>query len=234
MNEPQDKPATNGKSLLVVDLLKYPLLVFSILLSLVIAKPLLGLEFGAVAEVGTGGVKFTQGRATVDALANLDSKVNGALEEIKLLKNAAPRDHIESDDAKARIFEANQVVSDQTAKVQSIQVSDPKRSDRVEGYVWIGNFNNGTWRSPQLARLDTGQQIAEPPNKLAPGTEYKALGNLVIRDGLPANDAEYYKARSPVGVVPRGARVRLTAAPTGIDREYAVQYWVKIELLTPS
>jgi len=70
----------NGGGSAIVDLLKYPLLVFSMLLALVAAKLFLGLEFGAVTEVSTGGVKFAEkSRATFDALTDLEVKVNQAL-----------------------------------------------------------------------------------------------------------------------------------------------------------
>jgi hypothetical protein len=220
---------TEEKGSTMVDLLKYPLLVFSILFALLLARSFLGLEFGAVTEVSTGGVKFAEkSRATFDALTTLEVKVNQALAELAELKKDAPA--AESPALKTSIFAAGQVVSDQTARVEQIDVADPSRKGRLKGYVWIGNFKTG-WNSPMLAQLDTGQPVTAPPTGLQVGTEYTVLGNMVVRDGLPANDKDYYKARSSVGVVPRGTRVRLATVPTAIDREYAVQYWAEIEVV---
>src|SRR5215831_18418102 len=112
--------STDGKVSVIVDLLKFPLLVFAILLSVVIAKRCQILDFGAVTEVSATGVKFSQqNQATLDALTNLEVKVNGALEEIKLLQTAGADAGTETPIAKASIFEAAQTVSDQTARAQS-------------------------------------------------------------------------------------------------------------------
>lgn len=220
----------NGST--AVELLKYPLLVFSILFALIVARRFLGLEFGAVTEVTTGGVKFAEkSRATFDALTTLEVKVNQALVQLAELQKSSSVMRVESPTVKASTFEAAQAVSDQTARVEQIDATDPSQKGKIKGYVWIGNFRD-KWDRPKLARIDTGQPVTEPPKTLTPGTEYIALGNLVVRDGLPANDEAYFSGRRSVGVVPRGARVRLTSPPTAIDREYAIQCWAEVEVLT--
>ncbi|OZG72656.1 hypothetical protein BTA51_14090 [Hahella sp. CCB-MM4] len=65
---------------------------------------------------------------------------------------------------------------------------------------------------------------------MQPGTEYRVLGNMVGRDGLPPQiPKKYYRARTSLGIVPRGSVVTLLAEPESVDREFALQYWANIE-----
>jgi hypothetical protein len=227
----EEADAMNERSKVILELAKYPILILSIVIGLAASKSLLGLEFGMITEVSAGGVKFAEkSEAQFQALTTLESKLNQALIEIEELRKAAPTAAVRSDKVQAEIFEAAQTVSDQTAKIQAIQVTTNAREKQLRGYMWIGNFRQ-SWAQPQLAALDSRQPVKLTPEELTPGTEYIVLGNVVVRDGLPANDRQYYKGRNVLGVVPRGARVRLASAPQRIDREYAVQYWAEVEVL---
>lgn len=61
-----------------------------------------------------------------------------------------------------------------------------------------------------------------PPTGYRPG----AQGGV---GGLPSNDADCFRARASLGVIPRGTSVRLVNAPVDIDRPYAVQCRTQIE-----
>jgi hypothetical protein len=212
----------------VIEVLKYPVLVFSLLLALIAARYLLGLEFGVVTEVGTGGVKFAEkSQATYEALTSLESKVNQALVELEQLKKTTSQPP-STPEAQARVAEAAQTVSDQTAKVAQIQLPDRGRTDKLRGYIWIGDFD-GNWSRVKLASPNTGQAIAAAPAQLQRGTEYTVLGNMVIRDGMPTNDDSYFRGRGSLGVLPAGTRVRLVSPPTGIKRSFATQFWAEVE-----
>jgi hypothetical protein len=214
----------------IVELLKYPLLVFSALIALVLARYLLGLEFGVVTEVGTQGVKFAErNQATLAAVANIEGKVNQALVELELLKKSQPAAGPVSRENTARLVEAAQTVSDQTARVEQIGTGNPTGNRRLKGYIWIGDFD-GAWRRAKLAPLDTGQPVNLSPEKLLPGTEYTVLGNMVVREKAPADDEEYYRGVNSLGVIPRGTKVRLVSAPIVRSRESAVQYWAEVEV----
>jgi hypothetical protein len=223
----------SDRSAMLAELIKYPIIIFSIVIGLAASKSLLGLEFGAITEVTTGGVRFAEKSAATDqALTVLEGKVNQALVELEQLRKIAPASAVSSSEAKSKLFEAAQTVSDQTARVQSIQVMAQSDRDKpLRGYMWIGNFDR-TWSNAQLATLADRQPVTMAPNAMQPGTEYVVLGNVVVRDGLPSNDRDYYKNRGVAGVVSRGDRVRLLSAPQGVDREYAVQYWAEIEALS--
>lgn len=127
-------------------------------------------------------------------------------------------------------FSAAQIVSDKTAQISTLQKEVAPAADALRGYIWIGNYDQA-WESPKLARLDTGQPLDLAPSDMLAGTEYTVLGNMVVRDGLPDNNKEYFRGRENLGVVPRGGRVVLLKAPVGIDREFAVQYWVEVEVI---
>ena len=210
----------------LVELLKYPLVVFSVLVALIIAKYTLEISFGAVSEISKDGIKFSQEQK--GELANLASKLNGAIAEIEQLKKNAPVAQTSSAQAQATVFQAAQTVSDQTAQLANIAAKSPT-STFQQGWIWIGNYKDG-WNPTTLSVPNTGQPVAVAPAQLTPGAEYQITGNMVVRDGLPENDAKYYEARKSLGTLPRGTRVRLVAAPTGVERQFAVQYWAKIEL----
>jgi hypothetical protein len=220
------------KSNHTVELLKYPVLVLSILVALVALKFILGFEFGFVTEVSTQGIKFAeQSQATLEALAQLEVRVSesevriGAVEE-NLQAPAAEVKRVES-----KVDMAAQRVSDATAKIAHLRTATPHIKEApLRGYIWIGNYDTA-WDSPRLARLDNGQPIEMPPKQIQPETRYRVLDNLIVRDGLPPNDAEYYRARENLGVIPRGGIVSITKEPKGIDREFAVQYWAEVELV---
>ncbi len=210
-----------------VELLRYPVTVLSILIALIVAKFALGISFGAVAEVGPGGVKFAQDAK--GEIADLAGKVNGALVAIEELKKQTGSKEASSPRATSAIFEATQTVSDQTAQLANLSSEQTAGAPKQKGFIWIGDYKNG-WSRVLLGAIDTGKEIANPPEKLLSGTEYSVLGNVVVRDGLPSNDTNYFRGRKSLGVIPRGTKVRLVRAPVAIDREFAVQYWAEVEL----
>jgi hypothetical protein len=211
----------------IVSLLKYPVTVFSILIALIIAKYVLGLSFGAVAAVGPGGVTFVQDAKA--EIADLAARLNGALAAIEELRNQTVPQGTSSPQAQTAIFAATQTVSDQTTQLAKITSDQPASNGKQKGFIWIGDYQAG-WRNVNLSNPATGQPITEPPGKLVPGTEYSLLGNMVVRDGLPSNDTDYFRGRKSLGVLPRGTKIRLIRAPTPIDREFAVQYWAEVEV----
>ncbi|MCE0915664.1 hypothetical protein [Pseudomonas sp. NMI760_13] len=209
----------NNERVNLTELLKYPLTVFSILLALIVATHTLGIKFGVVSELSVEGIKFTQ--ETKSEVSDLASKLNAALTAIEELKARTPS--AQTPIVQAAIAEAAQTVSDQSA--QFSRISPGSR----QGYIFIGNYDNA-WSALKLGALETGQPIVIAPGNLKAGTTYQVLGNMVVRDGLPANDSQYYQGRASLGTVPRGSKVRLISTPVGIHREFATQYWAQIEI----
>lgn len=217
---------SNGESKTVA-LLKYPVTIFSILIALLFAKWWLGITFGQIQELGPGGVKFSS--EAKGELTDIASKLNGALAEIEELKKAVPAHEVRSSEAQATVFEAAQTVSDQTAQLAALPKASAAGTGASGGFIWIGDYQNG-WRRVKLAEPDKGQPITAPPDQLLAGTEYKVLGNMVVRGGLPGNDAQYFQGQKSLGTLPRGTKIRLADKPVAINREFAVQYWVKVEV----
>lgn len=209
-----------------VELLKYPITIFSMLLALVAAKWVLGLQIGPLAKIGPGGIEFVQ-EARVE-IVDIVSKLNGALAEIEALKKAAPVAQATSDQANKEVFAATQTVSNQTAALANVSREvAPNVAAPRKGYIWIGDFK-GTW-GKTLISAGNNEPVKEAPEKLPLGTTYTTLGNMVVRDGLPSDDPDYFRGRPSLGVIPRGTPFKLVTTPVGIDRGYAVQYWAQIE-----
>jgi hypothetical protein len=203
-------------------------LVLSIVIGLVVVKHSFDLEFGVVTEVSTEGLKFSErsNTATVEAMADLETRLNDALVRLETLEANVTEGKV---DNALKASWISQAVSDKTAKLAELSSEIDGTEDKaVRGWVWVGNFDK-EWSPATLALLTTGQPVAMAPDSMQSGTEYKVLGNMVLRDGLPPNDEQYFRARENLGVVPRGAMVTLLSSPRGLDRGFAVQYWAPVE-----
>ncbi|RZI86782.1 MAG: hypothetical protein EOP38_00350 [Rubrivivax sp.] len=209
----------------VVELLKYPIIIFSILLALVASRYLLGITFGQVAEVTANGVKFSQdAKGEIAALA---AQVNSATAAIEELRKQSGQHEALSPKAQSDIFEASQTVSNQTAQVAKLPSDQGVDSQKSRGYIWIGDYK-GAWTRVKLAPVNANEPITYGPGQILPGSDFKVLGNMVVREGLPPNNVDYYQSRKSLGIIPAGSKVRILSAPTGIDREFAVQYWAEV------
>ena len=209
-----------------VELLKYPVLVIAIVVGIWVLKALVGVEFGVVTEVSTQGVKFERAsKATETALADLEGRVNEAAVRIEALEARGKPTVAEAKKVESEAFTAAQTVSDATAEIARLR--DTSAPGEVRGYIWIGNFDR-QWAPAKLAQIETGQPITGPPEQVVVGNRYRVLGNMAMRDGLPANDADYFRARASVGVIPRGTTVAVVRPAVAIDRQFAVQYWAEV------
>lgn len=217
----------------LIELLKYPILVFSIVLALIIVRHALDLEFGVVTEVSTEGLKFSEksNDATLKALMELETKLNEMA--VRLDRMEDPMDSSPESMAEVwdQTFVVSQTVSDATANIAQLNKQVKAEGNTVlSGWIWIGNYSDN-WSKASIASLATGQPIDLDPTKMQPGTEYRTLGNMIVRDGLPPNNKDYYKSKASLGVVPRGSVITLLDTVEPVDREFAVQYWAKIEFL---
>jgi len=214
-----------------VEVLKYPAAVLSIFLALLGAKYLLGIPFGAVTEITKDGIKFTQ--EARGELASLSAQLNAAQRSIDELKKQVATTPL-SHEAKAEIFEASQTVSDQTAQVATVRAA--AGDGEQVGYIWIGDYSRGTatWQRVKLVSPTTNSAVTMAPAAITPGAVYAVSGNMVLRDGLPRNDGDYFQGRRSLGVLPVGTRVKVLAAPVAIDREFAVQYWLQVAVQSQS
>ncbi|MBU0514683.1 MAG: hypothetical protein KJ621_07915 [Proteobacteria bacterium] len=216
-------------------LLKYPVTIFTVLVALIIAKYALGITFGPVKRVGPSGIEFVQDAKA--AIVDLDGKLRGLAAKIEAMKRQLvwkalgprPAQMSISRQAQISIFKATQTVSDQTARLAKFSAARSRDASKPTGFIWIGDYKNG-WSKVMLGAVETGQPITVPPKQLLPGTEYRVRGNMIVRDGLPSNDAVYFRGRKSLGVIARGTKIRLVKTPMPINRRFAVQYWAEVEL----
>lgn len=210
-----------------VELWKYPIAVFAVFLALVGAKYILGVPFGALSEVTKDGVKFTQDAK--GEIASLSAQVNEVSKALEELKKQIPQSPLTAA-AKSDIFEASQTVSAQTAQLTAVDVSSAASASSLKGYIWIGDFDKAAkrWTRVKLLPADSNTPLSTGPESIAPGSVFAVSANIVLRDGLPSNDVDYFRARRSVGVLPTGTRVIAQSRAVGIDREFAVQYWLEV------
>lgn len=212
-----------------VELAKYPVAVAAVFLALVGAKFILEVPFGAVTKIGKDGVEFAQ--EAKGELASLGSQLNAATKAIEEIKKELSAKAL-SAEARGAIFEASQTVSNQTAQLATLRREVAAGTDEQTGYIWIGDISksSSSWQRIKLLSPATNAPLATPPSSISPGATFTVSGNMVLRDGLPANDADYFQARKSLGVLPIGTKVRVLAKPVGIDREFAVQYWANVAI----
>ncbi|HQU72666.1 MAG TPA: hypothetical protein PKV71_13050 [Calditrichia bacterium] len=222
---------------LVLNLAKYPIIVFSILIALVVAEAMLDIDFSRLTRISAGGIEFAEQRQeTLEALSGIEERVNALWERVEVLEasshgNISPQQILEIEQ---RTAEAAQMVSDETAKL----ARDPETASKTllrgkSGYIWIGNWDsqNKTWSTVNLALPETGEGLTISPKDLKSGTRLVVTGNLVLRGGMPANDTDYYRGERREGVVPKGTQVLLRSVPEVINREYALQVWARVEIV---
>ncbi len=212
-----------------IEIFKYPILVFSIVLAVLILKVSLGLEFGVVTELSTSGLKFSEqsNQAALKAISELELKLGELSLKVEALEEGG---HPESAMVQNN-FTATQEVSDSTAAIARLTAGTQDSKPTVlTGYMFIGNYTKD-WDKTTIGRLDTGYGNTTPPAEMRQGMQYRVLGNMVIRDGLPPNTDEYYRARANIGVVPRNSLVTLLDNPEAVKRDSVVQYWAKVEYI---
>jgi len=211
-----------------LELLRYPVVVMSILLGLVGANWLLGLELSRITEFGPSGVKLSEVREDAAfAAADLEQRLDAALARIDSLEmrldTSTPRSGAltsvsEPSEAVARLSRA----TDEAGTVLKGK----------QGFIWIGNFDasSGEWSEQNLLLAEERTSLHTAPSTIVRGSQYRIAINTYLRDGLPANDDEYFRGRKALGVIPQGTLLTVISKPVSIDREFKVQYWAEVEV----
>lgn len=218
----------SDKYKLALELLKYPILIISIFVALWAAKHILGLRIDRITDLGPSGIKIQIDTNT--AIIALESKLDGLSSKVNSLENYVKVPDKEKKEIQTLAFEQSQTVSDKTATLSVSTEQLTKLTQNLKGYMWIGNYDNN-WDVVKLAYPDTGQPITIPPSEIIGNTEYKVLGNMVVRNGLPDNNEQYFEGKQSLGVIPKGSRIRVIQKPTEIKRPRANQYWAEIEIV---
>jgi len=214
-----------------LELLRYPVIVASVLAGVIVANWFLALDLSRITEVGPSGIKLQETREEASvAISELEARLDETAARV-----SAVEEQIEASGGVARKKMVSEV-SESSDAVASLSRAINDREGTLlegrEGYIWIGNYKAAThgWDRQNLLQVDSRLPVERPPSQLAKGSQFRLAINTVLRDGLPPNDEEYFRARKNLGVVPRGTLLTLLGEPVGIDREFAKQYWAEMEV----
>jgi hypothetical protein len=207
------------------ELLKYPILVGSVLLALIIAKWTIGFDLDKVSKIGF--VEFKE--ESNAALVSLEGDLRKLEERVRAHDTLIGEGDTLSPAIAQRVIEAGQTVSDQTAELSDVRRIESGSGRKMRGYIWIGNKRGGTWERMQLRPVNDGAPIADISGVL-PGTAFKVRGNMVLRTERPPDDGDYYRNVPAAGTLPRGTEVLIAGQPVLIDRNGLVQCWVEVTL----
>ena len=212
---------------------------------MILAELFLDIDFSRISKVGTGGVEFYEEDKAqlLDVNTELENKINELqirlnviADEVEKLSQPEPVstqfDTSAFEKAIVENFYQTQAVSDQTAKFGIEKKTRKPLVINQEGYIFIGNYDPGSKKwSNQVLTGPNQKAIEEAPGELIINDPvYQVIGNMVLREQMPNNDKEYYKGSKKLGIVPKYSIIRLVDKPKGIDREYAVQWWVKVRI----
>jgi hypothetical protein len=201
-----------------IELLKFPVLVLSIVLGLLAVKSWSILDLSRLTKISTTGIEFEA--ATAKSLTQIEERV-ASLE-------AGPKAATRTESMDAETIAASQTTSDSTARVSALATE--RSGAPIQGFVWIGDYD-AKWHAARLGLLATGQPADLPPEKMQVGTQYRALDNLILRDQLPAADDSRSRGRhgvGAVGVVPGGKTLTLLAAPVPVVRSDGPHDWARV------
>jgi len=230
---------------ILLEYLKYPIMFISVVIAMFLAELLLEIDFGRMSKIGSGGIEFydEEKAQILDVNTELESKISDLrieLDVVSIQLNELSRTDSDLTDFNPLNFEKaivenfykTQTVSDQTAVLGIEQNTKEPLLINQEGYIFIGNYNRISKKWSNLALKDLNHNaINEDPNELIINEPiYIVHGNMILRKQMPKNDKEYYKGSKRLGIVPDHSIISLVEKPKGIDREFAVQWWVKIRI----
>ncbi|NRA22862.1 MAG: hypothetical protein HRU05_20520 [Oceanospirillaceae bacterium] len=212
-------------------LLKYPVLVLSIILGIGMLK-LFGMQ---ISSIGFAEFRFeleeSQDAAKVE-IQKLASDLKDLRSQMTLLEKSQPIDENKILETEQASFEA-----DQQAPIISSIMTKPLAQNKKPllyqktGYIFAGNIkqNKELLLSPTVSNLD-GYSIKKVDD-LMNKTDYLLLGNMVLRASEPLNTVSYYKGIPSLGIVAKSTKVQIIETPIKIDRGWATQVWIKIKVL---
>lgn len=218
-----------NKKNVYLELLKYPVMVFSILFGLVGGSWMLGLDFSRITEVGPTGIRLAEVREDAAlAVTDLEERLDDALARIQALEE-------QQGPGEAIIKPVYSTVSEPSDAVARLSRSVDETGTLLKGksgYVWIGDYDVDTerWTQQNLLHVDDRTPFDKPVAAMARGSQYRIGVNTYMRVALPANDEEYFRGQKAAGVIPRGTLLTVIGEPVSIDREFAVQIWAEVEV----
>ncbi len=229
------------------ELLKYPILVMSIVLGIVVLDYF---EYNIV-SLGTGGIEVEKRITnTLEGSQELSRKVDSLellvaqLFESRQIENQEQIDRLVSDGSGLQKSDLNDTItgvsvkshistyqfqaSDLTTKINK-DLDEIKHANSKVGWIWIGNYAEKAWSTCMLKRIDGKALPIGSPESIQKNEVFEVTGNMYIRKYLPPNTDSYFRSVNAVGIVPNGSEVEVLEPPQAIDRGFQVQYWMKIQ-----
>lgn len=221
------------------EVLKLPVLLITLFGLLHLAK----VPLNELAELTKDGVKFRTDTSKLSAQLETHEKSIAALKaQLEALATApetppqaqSPEQRARLAMAQQRIDEARQrasedVVSDATARLAKVsEGGSALLLSAKTGYIWIGDLRrDGTWARSML-KADGKEVRAE---QVESQKEYTLIGNPVLRSGQPPDTEGYFRSVPINGVLPRETKVIALGQPVPIQRDFATQYWLNVQVV---
>ena len=216
---------------------KYPIMMISIVLGLILIECSLDIDFSEITDritkIGPQGIELDHETRKHTSVAV--SELERGLKEL-----TARMEALEKKADTVQVLRSPKLVSAEfdevSDAVSQLSMSQSKSTKTVlvgrKGYIFIGihNSTDGKWKRAILHHQYSNKPVTSAPNQLPVGGGFLVGTNMVLRDGLPPNDNQYFRSIKNIGVIPRGTLVALLDQPEGIDRGFAVEYWAPVEV----
>ncbi len=242
-NEQSDlKGASGGSS--YIDLLKYPVLVISVILGIIALDTF---DYNIVA-FGAGGIELEKKvKNTLEGSAELSMKVDSleqlilALQEKVDARSTKPAEEPNQEEeiatgtsptpvvqiAKPKMAQSQLEASDITTKF-SKNLAELNHTNVKIGWIWIGDYKDD-WSKVAFKSPGETNDYTDPPATLTAGMTIQVTGNMYLREQKPEDDDDYYRSVKSLGIVPKGSLVEVLATPKVVPRDHADQYWMKVK-----
>jgi hypothetical protein len=237
---------SEGKNMKWLDLLRVPIIAFSIVLALYLSSKILDIDFSKIESIGTQGIKLREEQA--EDISMITAELEERINYLKLLLEGIKEIKSIEEDALNK-FIANNYIELQTVSDEFADLSKPsnKESHTIfkndRGVIWLGNYDTDSskWLSIKLRKAIDGLEITKSPETLHPDKlnmndmyiieDY----NLILRTDIPRNNYDYLnafdtKAFRIKGIVPKWTKLRFTEYPHQVKSSSIIQYWANIEV----
>ena len=226
------------------ELLKYPILVLSIILGVVV----LDLFDYNIVSLGASGIEVERRienslqdseamSQKIDSLELLLSELVIKLENQPTTKSTGEQTYGDSiNDSplagsavkKGKAWTHQLQASDLTTKIHQ-ELDQFKKSEVRTGWIWIGCYYSPAWDPMNLKGIGEKVLYSGAPEGIQKNDVYEVVDNMYMREHLPPNNEQYFRSVEWVGIVPSGTKVEVIEPPRGLERNSSIHYWMKIK-----
>lgn len=141
----------------------------------------------------------------------------GAALQKKALTNA------QLEDTQARLRDA-------AAQLKAVSKPGVLSSVGMTGFLFLGDFDDesGSWTQYMVVDADSGAKPSTAPGSFAQEQRFALRYLMALRESLPPNTPEYFRAVPEVTTLAEGTVVSIRSPPVRIRRGNRSQYWAKV------